>query len=90
MGVSYHKNTGRRATREHLVPRSLGGGNEHNVVLACAACNHKRQSDMGWVPFAWLREQPDLMETVPEKQRARLRLEYGWFVRPQTPRDPQR
>jgi hypothetical protein len=31
------------ATVEHLVPRSAGGGHGgHNVVMACASCNHGR------------------------------------------------
>lgn len=32
-----------QATREHVVPRSMGGPNSiHNYVLACADCNNKR------------------------------------------------
>jgi len=31
------------ASREHLVPRSLGGGdNKDNIMLACKACNSSR------------------------------------------------
>jgi 5-methylcytosine-specific restriction endonuclease McrA len=34
-----------RATREHLVPRHLGGGDQpSNLALACAACNGARGS----------------------------------------------
>lgn len=32
-----------RATKDHIVPRYFGGGNEFsNLVLACASCNSKR------------------------------------------------
>lgn len=32
-----------RATIEHIVPRSHGGGDElENLALACAACNHEK------------------------------------------------
>lgn len=33
----------KQATKEHIVPRSLGGQNAlDNYVLACSACNNKR------------------------------------------------
>jgi 5-methylcytosine-specific restriction endonuclease McrA len=31
-----------RATREHLLPRSHGGGSDHNIVAACRECNNER------------------------------------------------
>ena len=44
-----------QATREHVVPRSHGGsGAQSNIVVACAQCNTKRQSDTDWVPFHML------------------------------------
>lgn len=29
-------------TREHIVPRKLGGRNANNIVLACVPCNSRR------------------------------------------------
>lgn len=40
-----------RATREHLVPRSQGGGGGQNITVACARCNHARGCNKGWIPF---------------------------------------
>lgn len=31
-----------RATIEHIVPRSQGGGKGKNLVLACGGCNNKK------------------------------------------------
>ena len=40
------------ATRDHLVPRSLGGSNAHwNIVVACRKCNMARGSRTDWVPY---------------------------------------
>jgi len=42
------------ATIEHLIPLSCGGENVfQNMVLACASCNHHRQST---VAETWLAE----------------------------------
>jgi 5-methylcytosine-specific restriction endonuclease McrA len=63
-----------RATREHLVPRHLGGADTlDNLALACAACNGARADGTG---------APDPVrrtlvvrglagETVPAKRRAK-------------------
>ncbi len=54
------------ATREHLVPRSRGGGEGENVVLACKKCNNERiiiepachgpipNDDLGTKPLSYL------------------------------------
>ncbi|RVT96311.1 HNH endonuclease [Rhodovarius crocodyli] len=40
---------GRQPTREHIIPRSLGGPNTYdNLALACARCNGERGSNMDW------------------------------------------
>ena len=36
------KDSPRRATWDHLVPRSKRGKDQHNVLLACSECNGKR------------------------------------------------
>lgn len=42
-----------RRTREHLLPRSLGGGNEpSNMAWSHWLCNTQRSSDTSWVPFS--------------------------------------
>lgn len=42
------KQSGKKAaTRDHIVPKSMGGANSvHNYVLACADCNSKRGNDL--------------------------------------------
>jgi hypothetical protein len=38
-----------QATRDHVVPRSLGGPNSlSNFVLCCDGCNQKRGTDLDW------------------------------------------
>ena len=40
------------ATRDHLIPRSHGGGSiPENIVTACRQCNNSRGSRMNWVPY---------------------------------------
>jgi 5-methylcytosine-specific restriction endonuclease McrA len=63
-----------RATREHLVPRHLGGSDAaENLALACAACNGARADGTG----APSPERRALLvrglagETVPAKRRAK-------------------
>lgn len=41
---------GLRATREHLNPRSLGGGGGGNIVAACLRCNQAR-GRRPWLQF---------------------------------------
>lgn len=37
------------ATREHVVPSSLGGANAlYNIVVACKGCNNKRGNSIRW------------------------------------------
>ena len=36
------------ATREHLIPKSQGGGGGANIVFACRRCNTERGSDTTW------------------------------------------
>lgn len=38
------------ATRDHLVPRALGGQGGNNIVAACVQCNHLR-GDMDYIAF---------------------------------------
>ncbi len=63
-----------RATREHLVPRHLGGADTpDNLALACAACNGARADGVG-APDPERRAQ--LVrglagKTVPAKRRAK-------------------
>jgi len=41
-----------RATREHVVPRSLGGLNQpRNIEVACMACNSSRGSRTDWIAY---------------------------------------
>lgn len=40
-----------RATKEHIVPQSFGGGGGGNRVVACHRCNQVRGRDMRWIPF---------------------------------------
>lgn len=43
-----------RATRDHHIPRSKGGGEGGNLILACAACNSTRGNrDPTELPVAW-------------------------------------
>lgn len=52
----------RAASREHLIPRSLGGSNNKtNVVIACRRCNNGRRSEMDWVPFRVHGGDPNVM-----------------------------
>lgn len=38
-------------TLDHVLPRSLGGGNEiDNLVLACYPCNQAKAADPSWSP----------------------------------------
>lgn len=63
-----------RATREHLVPRHLGGADSHdNLALACAACNGARGEGTGAPDPARraLLVRGLAGETVPAKRRAR-------------------
>lgn len=51
-------------SREHLIPRSLGGRDGHNIVAAHKICNNRRRSDLTWIPFS---EHGRLGEIVTEK-----------------------
>jgi len=60
------------ATREHVIPRSRGGGGDANVVIACYGCNAERGNAEGWVPFHERGQRP-----MPPSQRwAWVRLGY--------------
>lgn len=55
------------ATRDHLIPRSHGGGRiPGNIVIACRHCNNNRGSNMSWVPYHEHRGDRDLL---PRHQR---------------------
>ncbi len=47
-------NSAQCATREHIIPRSQGGGDEWgNLVAACAECNQTR-GDLDAIAFYWV------------------------------------
>jgi 5-methylcytosine-specific restriction endonuclease McrA len=55
------------ATREHLVPKSMGGTNaQRNIVVACRQCNVQRMSDTAWRPY-WRTDE------MPYQQRDHMR-----------------
>lgn len=69
--VAYFYNGGQlrrsaRATREHIIPKSLGGGDGGNRVVACHRCNQARGRDLSWVPFKRL---PSLIRKYAPLQR---------------------
>lgn len=78
MLIRVRGNHGRRWSREHLVPRALGGAGAGNVVLAHRACNAARgcslpsqsESDRARAIYAALelphamRANPDFTESV--------------------------
>jgi 5-methylcytosine-specific restriction endonuclease McrA len=79
-----------RATREHLVPRHLGGTDTaENLALACAACNGARADGTG-APDP---ERRALLvrglagETVPAKRRAKRQRRRDRHARPARPGD---
>ena len=59
------------ATREHVKPRSQGGGGGANLVAACAACNQRRGTQMDWVPFR------SGFEAMPPAQQVHVRSVKG-------------
>lgn len=55
-----------QATREHVVPRSMGGANNiSNYVLACATCNNKRGTTLF---YCRCEHCSDLINTAMESQ----------------------
>ena len=64
------KNKPYSVTRDHLVPRSLGGAGG-TIVLACRSCNSRRGSDTTWVPW-WFK--PGLTPTHEASKPARFAL----------------
>lgn len=50
-GLPYGKGMASR-TREHLVPRSLGGDDvSYNLMYSHKMCNERRGSNMNWIPW---------------------------------------
>jgi hypothetical protein len=43
--MNYIRHHPQSKTREHVVPRSVGGKNGGNIVYACQRCNAARSSD---------------------------------------------
>lgn len=63
----------RKRTREHLVPKSLGGpATNENLVAACYNCNLRRGNDTSWVPYA---EKPHFREAFRKHTRGPRRKE---------------
>lgn len=50
------------ATIEHLVPLSMGG-NDHNTVLACYACNHSRGREHYFANH-WANDNPNKLSSI--------------------------
>jgi len=51
-GVEYGDTGNDRRTKEHLIPRSLGGSDDLvNIVFAHRSCNSQRGNSMAWIPF---------------------------------------
>lgn len=59
IAVKYHGTGDTRATREHVMPKSYGGGGGPNVTMACFLCNNTRGRQTTWIPW----------EQVPDWQR---------------------
>lgn len=57
-----------RPTREHLLPRSLGGGGGQNLAAACSPCNQARGASLDWRPYG------APLESLPTGQRDHLLL----------------
>lgn len=60
-----------QATREHIVPRSKGGGGARNIAVACRRCNTSRGTDSRWVFWRdipqWLRKVGTPMRRVGDE-----------------------
>jgi len=56
----------RRASSDHLIPRSMGGVGGPTVT-ACRDCNSRRGSDMTWVP--WKAKTPEQQALGPGPNR---------------------
>lgn len=55
----------RRATREHLLPRSKGGSDHRiNIVPACTRCNHLRADREDYL-IPWSQQGPNRVEGEP-------------------------
>lgn len=58
-------------TKEHLIPRSQGGGKGANIVGACGPCNHAR----GTIPAAeWKAAVRQVMADHPDLEQDRIGL----------------
>lgn len=44
-------NDGPIATRDHVLPKSKGGGGGGNIVPACPTCNHRKGNSTNWIPW---------------------------------------
>lgn len=53
-----------KATREHLIPASMGGGWGDNIVTACLRCNNARGNSLEWVLYYIIRQHP-LLDARP-------------------------
>lgn len=64
-----------RATREHLIPRSFGGGGGKNITVACARCNNARGTDSRWIPWD---AQPDWTRVIDPAVHQRVGVPLRW------------
>lgn len=62
---------GDMATRDHLVPKAMGGS-DGLTVLSCRDCNTRRGTDMTWLPFPQVSE---AQRAVYEGRRAKRATE---------------
>jgi 5-methylcytosine-specific restriction endonuclease McrA len=58
------------ATRDHVVPRSRGGGGGENVVVACWRCNQVK-GDMTAEEFRAMYPTPDRLPVLPHPKEPR-------------------
>ena len=71
-------------TREHKQPRSKGGKNGHNLVLACKPCNNEK----GNMTLAEFREYLEVTKGCHSRRarQDRWRKHLGYFAAGQPPR----
>jgi hypothetical protein len=74
-----------RATREHLRPRSQGGKNGDNVVLACSRCNDLKSLMAADVFATIARTLPPPLKYITGGERRALLARFVTAAREKTP-----